>query len=80
LFDDFFFLFEDCATVWAFWVGFFHKAVTDFACKHFLIVFFCFCTYGRNFAIFHALENDFNGHIIAFERNFGLYCVFKRRT
>ena len=79
MFDHFFFLFlfEDCPTVRALWIGFLDETVANFACKHFLIVFF-FSTDGRNFAIFHALKDNFNGHIRAFERNLGLYCVLKR--
>tara|TARA_B100001121_G_C18536663_1_gene548703 strand:- start:491 stop:733 length:243 start_codon:yes stop_codon:yes gene_type:complete len=79
LFNDFFlfFLLEDSSTMRTFCIGCFDESITDFTCKHLFIVFLCLCTDGRNFAIFHALEDDFYAHIIAFERNFGLYCMFK---
>ncbi|MAH30008.1 MAG: hypothetical protein CL959_04950 [Euryarchaeota archaeon] len=67
-----FFIFEDGSTVWAFWIGFFDESITDFACKHLFVVFLFLCTDGRHLAILHARENDFDGHVVAFESNLSL--------
>ena len=61
----------------ALWIGFFDEAVADLACEHFLIVFFSFFPDGRDFTVLHALKDNFNGHIVPLERNFGLNRMLK---
>ena len=65
--------------MWAFWIGFFDESITDFACKHLFVVFLCLCTDGRHLSILHARENDFDGHVVAFESNLRLNRMFKGR-